>query len=172
MKEMLILVDRNDNEIGTEEKMKAHEEGTLHRAFSIFVFNDRGEMLLQQRAKSKYHSGGLWTNACCSHPRPGESVEQAGHRRLVEEMGFDCPLEVKFNFIYRAEFDDGLIEHELDHVLFGKYNGEIHFNPNEVENYRWVSIDELKKEMTENPDHYTVWFKIAFEKVDALLNEE
>ncbi len=168
MKEMLILVDRYDNVIGSEEKMKAHEEGVLHRAFSVFIFNDRGEMLLQQRAKSKYHSGGLWTNACCSHPRPGESVEQAGHRRLVEEMGFDCPLEVKFNFIYRAEFDDGLIEHELDHVLFGKYNGEIHLNPDEVENYRWVSIDELKKDMNENTDHYTVWFKIAFNKVESM----
>lgn len=172
MKEKLILVDKNDNEVGTEEKMKAHEDGTLHRAFSVFIFNDRDEMLLQQRAKSKYHSGGLWTNACCSHPRPGETVEQAAHRRLVEEMGFDCPLEVKFNFIYRAEFDDGLIEHELDHVLFGKYEGAIHFNPDEVEDYLWVSIESLKKDMAENSDNYTVWFKIAFKEVDSLLADE
>ena len=171
MKEMLILVDRNDKKIGTEEKMKAHEDGSLHRAFSVFIFNKKGEMLLQQRATSKYHSGELWTNACCSHPRPEETVEQAAHRRLMEEMGFDCQLEEKFHFIYRTEFDDGLIEHELDHVLFGNYDGAIDFNPNEVKNYLWVSNSKLKEDMGQNPENYTVWFKIAFENVDAHLEE-
>ena len=165
MKETLILVDNNDNEIGTEEKMKAHEDAKLHRAFSVFIFNLKGEMLLQQRAVSKYHSGGLWTNSCCSHPRPGEEVTAAAHRRLMEEMGFDCEIEKKFHFIYKAEFDHGLTEHELDHVFMGKYNGEIIPNPEEVENYKWIKTDELINDIELNPDKYTVWFKIALKEV-------
>ncbi|MFZ5517418.1 MAG: isopentenyl-diphosphate Delta-isomerase [Candidatus Zhuqueibacterota bacterium] len=169
MEEIVILVDSKDNEIGREEKMKAHENGVLHRAFSVFIFNRDGEMLLQQRAMNKYHSAGLWTNACCSHPRPGETIEEAAHRRLKEEMGFDCQLERKFHFIYRAEFDNGLIEHEFDHVLFGTYSGRIDFNPDEVANVRWISIEDLREELIKRPEYYTVWFKIAFEEVDTFL---
>ena len=164
-KDMIILVDRNDKEIGYEEKIKPHLEGRLHRAFSVFVFNSDGEMLLQQRARSKYHSGGLWTNTCCSHPRRGEETEKAAHRRLSEEMGFDCPLEEQFTFIYKAKLDRGLTEHEFDHVFFGTYNGEVEPDPEEADGYDWVTIDNLKKDMKLNPDKYTVWFKIALPKV-------
>jgi len=165
MKDMVILVDKNDHEIGTEEKMKAHEEARLHRAFSVFIFNSKGEMLLQQRACGKYHSGCLWTNATCSHPRPGEDIERAAHRRLQEEMGFDTNLKKAFHFIYKVEFDDGLTEHEFDHVFIGQYNGPVSLNLDEAEDYRWIDLATLTKEMRENPDDYTVWFKIAFEKV-------
>lgn len=165
MKEMVILVDENDREIGTEEKMKAHEEARLHRAFSVFIFNSKGEMLLQQRACGKYHSGCLWTNATCSHPRPGEEVSAAAHRRLQEEMGFDTDLNKAFHFIYKAEFDDGLTEHEFDHVFIGRYDGPIKLNLDEAEDYKWIDLATLTKDMQENPDDYTVWFKIAFEKV-------
>jgi isopentenyl-diphosphate delta-isomerase len=163
--DMIILVDKNDREIGYEEKMKPHLGGRLHRAFSIFVFNSDGKMLLQQRAKSKYHSGGLWTNACCSHPRKGEETDEAAHRRLSEEMGFDCPLEEQFTFIYKAKLDGGRTEHELDHVFTGAYNGEVKPDPEEADGYDWISIDNLKKDMKLNPDKYTVWFKIALPKV-------
>jgi len=164
MKEFVILVDENDNEIGIEEKMKAHEDARLHRAFSIFIFNSNGEMLLQQRACDKYHSGCLWTNACCSHPRPGETVEQAAHRRLMEELGFDTDMRKAFHFIYKAEFDHGLTEHEFDHVFIGQYDGSINSNPDEVEDFKWIDLETLHKEMKENPDDYTVWFKIALDK--------
>jgi len=164
MKEFVILVDENDNEIGIEEKMKAHEDARLHRAFSIFIFNSNGEMLLQQRACDKYHSGCLWTNACCSHPRPGETVEQAAHRRLMEELGFDTDMRKAFHFIYKAEFDHGLTEHEFDHVFIGQYDGSINSNPDEVEDFKWIDLEMLQKEMKENPDDYTVWFKIALDK--------
>jgi len=122
-KELVVLVDENDNEIGVEEKINAHRKGLLHRAFSIFVFNSKNELLLQKRAADKYHSGGLWSNTCCSHPRPGENLKDAAHRRLQEEMGFDCSLREVFSFLYKKSFDNGLTEHELDHVFFGKFDG-------------------------------------------------
>ncbi|MBN2009267.1 isopentenyl-diphosphate Delta-isomerase [candidate division KSB1 bacterium] len=162
MNDLVILVDEKDNNVGKQEKMKAHEDAQLHRAFSIFVYNSTGDMLLQQRADEKYHSGGLWTNTCCSHPRPDESVEQAAHRRLQEEMGFDTQLEEKFTFIYKAALDHELTEHELDHVLVGFYDGEIHINKNEAKSYRWVNTDWLMEDIEQHPERYTVWFKIAF----------
>lgn len=167
MNEMVILVDENDNEIGTEEKITAHEKAKLHRAFSVFIFNLSGEMLLQQRARSKYHSGGLWTNACCSHPRPGEDIEQAAHRRLKEEMGFDCPLKKVFHFIYKTELDHGLNEYEFDHVFIGKYDGSINPDPQEVENFKWISMADLKNEIDILPERYTVWFKIALNEISV-----
>ncbi len=165
MKEEIILVDKNDNKIGTGEKMKVHQDGKLHRAFSIFVFNSKNKMLLQKRAKTKYHCGGLWTNTCCSHPRSGESLEKATHRRLQEEMGFDCELKKIASFIYRAEFDNGLTEHEYDHIFTGRFDGEPKLNSEEADDYKWISLEELKKEIKKNPESFTVWFKIAMEKV-------
>ena len=169
MKDSVVLVDENDNEIGTIEKMKAHENGgQLHRAFSIFVFNKEGKMLLQQRARSKYHSGGLWTNTCCSHPRPDENLENAVHRRLKEEMGFDCKLKEIAHFIYKARLDNNLTEHELDHIFIGKYDGDINFNPDEVDDISWVNLNELEKDIENHPEIYTEWFKKAFKKFAAL----
>ena len=165
MKEMVILVDKDDNEIGLEEKIKAHKQGKLHRAFSVFIFNSKAEMMLQQRDDKKYHSGGLWTNACCSHPRAGEDVEQAAHRRLKEEMGFDCDINKAFDFIYKAELDHELIEHELDHVFIGNYNGEVTLNPDEAKDCKWISVEDLKIDVQKNPAMYTEWFKIAFNEV-------
>lgn len=170
MSELVILVDENDKEIGTGEKMKTHKEGKLHRAFSIFIFNSKGEMLLQKRAKSKYHSGGLWSNACCSHPRPGEELEQAAHRRLKEEMGFDCELQKAFHFVYKTNLDNDLTEHEFDHVFIGEYDGEVEINPNEAEDFKWVIIDSLKEDVEKNPENYTVWFKIALREVLKFLS--
>ena len=169
--ERVILVDELDNEVGTMEKMEAHRKGILHRAFSVFVFNENGELLLQKRASSKYHSGGLWTNTCCSHPRENESVLDAAHRRIVEEMGFDTDLEVKFQFIYRKNLDNNLIEHELDHVLFGKYNAKPEINLEEAEDYCYISIEELKKSIISEPEKYTEWFKICFEEVSQKHSE-
>jgi isopentenyl-diphosphate Delta-isomerase len=166
MNEMVILVDHHDREIGVEEKMKAHREGKLHRAFSVFVFNEKGEMLLQKRSLQKYHSGSLWTNACCSHPRPGEMIAQGAVRRLKEEMGFVCKLKKAFHFIYNAKLDGGLIEHEFDHVFIGSYNGEIYPNANEVADYRWLSMQTIKYELDNFPKKYTAWFKIAFERTE------
>ena len=164
MDEMVILVDPQDREIGIEEKIKAHRDGKLHRAFSVFVFNEKNEMLLQQRAWHKYHSGGLWTNACCSHPRPGETLEQAAARRLQEEMGFSCPLHRAFQFIYKAELDGGLIEHELDHVFIGTYNGTIQPNVNEVAAFRWHPVQTIENDLKQSLEKYTVWFKLAFRR--------
>jgi isopentenyl-diphosphate delta-isomerase len=164
--EYVILVDEQDNEIGTMEKMQAHEEAKLHRAFSVFVFNDAGEVMIHRRALHKYHSGGLWTNACCSHPRKGETVLEAAHRRLMEEMGFDCELEQQFSFIYKAELDNELTEHELDHVVFGKFNGLPNINPDEVADWKFLKWDDLKTDVANRPEHYTAWFKIALEEVD------
>lgn len=164
MQEMLILVDKNDRQIGTEEKMKIHEQGKLHRAFSIFIFNSKGEMLLQKRAKIKYHSGGLWTNTCCSHPRDGEILEDAVHRRLQEEMGFDCELKKESSFIYKVKLDHGLTEHEFDYVFTGKFDGEVKPNPEEADGFKWITIEELKKDLKSHPENYTEWFKIAFGK--------
>ncbi len=171
MSEMVILVDQNDNEVGTGEKMRIHEEGRLHRAFSIFVFNSKGETLLQKRAKSKYHSGGLWSNTCCSHPRPGEDTEQAAHRRLKEEMGFDCDLKKIFAFVYKANLDHNLMEYEFDHVFVGNYDGKVEVNPMEAEDYKWVNVKALKENVEKHPEKYTVWFKIAFNEVLKFLSD-
>ena len=164
-KEYVILVDKQDQELGLMEKMEAHEKGLLHRAFSVFVFNKNGELMLQQRAYEKYHSGGLWTNTCCSHPRQGETVLEAAHRRMEEEMGFDCELNQQFHFIYNRKLDKGLTEHELDHVVFGKFEGEPQLNPEEVAAYKWVNMQELKLDIQNNPLQYTEWFKICFDEV-------
>jgi isopentenyl-diphosphate Delta-isomerase len=167
--ELLILVDENDQEIGSMEKMEVHEKGLLHRAFSILIFNSKNEMLLQQRALSKYHSGGLWTNTCCSHPRKNESTLHAANRRLKEEMGFSTELVEKFAFIYRAELDQNMIEHELDHVFFGTFEGEFQFNRDEVMDFRWISIPDLIQEIKDSPKSYTEWFKILMnEYLDKL----
>jgi isopentenyl-diphosphate delta-isomerase len=163
--EEVILVDDQDRPTGTMEKMEAHEKGQLHRAFSIFVFNSDGELLLHQRAFDKYHSGGLWTNTCCSHPRPGETVLEAGHRRLMEEMGMACELDERFTFLYRSELDQGLIEHELDHVIFGVSDELPVLNPEEVAAYRYASLEEISDEMADDPDLFTEWFKICFAEV-------
>jgi isopentenyl-diphosphate delta-isomerase len=146
------------------EKMEAHEKGLLHRAFSILVFNDAGELLLQQRALNKYHSAGLWTNTCCSHPRNIEPTEQAAHRRLFEEMGFDCTLTEQFSFIYKAAFDNGLIEHELDFVYTGIYHQNPNINKEEVSAYKWMPVELIEKDAKENPQLYTAWFLILINK--------
>jgi isopentenyl-diphosphate delta-isomerase len=165
MEEEIILVDKKDKKIGSEFKLKAHKEGKLHRAFSIFVFNSRGELLLQKRALGKYHSGGLWTNTCCSHPNVGETVLDAGHRRLKEEMGFDCELSEKFSFIYKAKLDNELTEYEFDHVLFGKFDGIFKINSKEAEDVKWINLELLTKEMKICPQQYTYWFKKCYNKI-------
>lgn len=170
--EQVILVDHEDNEIGLEEKMKAHENGaTLHRAFSIFVFNSKGETMLQQRALGKYHGGGLWSNTVCSHQRKGETTLEAAHRRLQEEMGFDCDLKEAFAFEYRAPMDKGLTEHEYDHVVFGTFEGTPKVNPEEVGDWKWISLDDLKKDMKDHPELYTPWAKIAIDNVIKFYKE-
>lgn len=165
MEAQVILVNEQDEVTGVMEKMEAHRKGLLHRAFSVFILNDAGEMLLHQRALDKYHSGGLWTNACCSHPLPGETVTQAAHRRLLEEMGFDCPLTELFQFTYRTDFDNGLIEHEYDHVLVGTYNGTINPNPQEVNDFRFIPVETVTRLLQEQPAQFTSWFRLAFPKV-------
>lgn len=164
-KEFVILVDENDHEIGVMEKLQAHQQGLLHRAFSVFIFNDKEELLLQQRALSKYHSAGLWTNACCSHQRPTETTLDAANRRLFEEMGLVCDLKILTSFIYKTPFNNGLIEHEYDYILIGKTNSHPIINKKEVENYKWISKIELQEDIKSNPDLYTSWFKIALEKL-------
>lgn len=167
MKEYVVVVDKKDNPLGTMEKMEAHRTGTLHRAFSVFVFNNNFQMLIHRRALSKYHSPGLWTNTCCSHQRPGETTLDAAHRRLKEEMGFDCELSEQFSFIYNTKFDNNLFEHELDHVLTGEFDGMPSPNLNEVCEWKYVDIDFLIEDIKNYPEKYTVWFKIAF---DRLMN--
>ena len=171
MEEFVVLVDQNDQKLGLMEKQQAHVAGLLHRAFSVFIFNSKGELMIQQRAASKYHSPTLWTNTCCSHPRDNETYEQAAHRRLEEEMGFDCELDYKFNFIYKAHLENDLIEHELDHVFIGTFDDEPKLNPDEVMAYRWVELDDLKKDMEKNPQNYTAWFKIIFEHYVSYIEE-
>lgn len=164
MKEQVILVDENDKPIGLMEKIEAHEKALLHRAFSVFVFNEKGELMLQQRAASKYHSPLLWTNTCCSHQRDGESNVEAGRRRLQEEMGFVTEIKEVFSFIYKAPFDNGLTEHELDHVMIGRYDDAPNINKEEVEAYKWMTLENVKKDIETNPEIYTEWFKIIFDK--------
>lgn len=163
--EQVILVDEHDVEAGTMGKMEAHEKAVLHRAFSVFIFNSRGEMLLQQRALDKYHSGGLWTNSCCSHPRPGEDTKAAASRRLKEEMGFDTPLQKAFDFVYKAGFDNGLTEHEFDHVFVGYYDGPVEPDPKEINNYAYRPMEQIKTELQTHPGKFTAWFQIAFPKL-------
>ncbi len=164
MKEQVILVDEQDNPIGLMEKIEAHEKALLHRAFSVFVFNDKNELMLQQRAAEKYHSPLLWTNTCCSHQRDGETNIEAGKRRLQEEMGFSCELEEVFSFIYKAPFDNGLTEHEYDHVMIGRFNDEPIINPEEVASYKWMPLEAVKSDIENHPEKYTAWFTIIFKE--------
>ena len=159
----VILVDRNDKKIGLMPKMEAHKKGALHRAFSVFIFNNKKELMLQKRNKNKYHSPSLWTITCCSHLRDEESNTGAGKRRLLEEMGFCVELNVIGSFIYNIEFDNGLIEHELDHILVGKYNGNVKMNTDEVDDWKWLSLDNIKDDIKIRPENYTEWFKIIIE---------
>lgn len=164
--QQVILVNEQDEQLDVMEKIEAHEKALLHRAFSVFIFNKNGEMLLQQRAWSKYHSGGLWTNACCSHPNPGEDTMAAATRRLREELGFITPLEKVFHFTYKAAFDNGLTEHEFDHVFVGYYEGDMQPDDNEVAAVSYRSMEDIRTSLALHPQEYTVWFRIAFDKID------
>lgn len=167
--ESVVLVNEKDEKVGLMPKLEAHEKGLLHRAFSVFVFNDKGQVLLQQRALHKYHTPGKWANTCCSHQRDGESTLDAGKRRLEEEMGFVTDLEFRKSFIYKASFDNGLTEHEFDHVMVGKYNEDPIINPEEVADYKWISIPDLQVDIELHPEKYTAWFKIIMsEHLDAI----
>jgi len=171
IEERVILVNENDEQIGTMPKLEAHEKAVLHRAFSVFILNEKGELLLQQRAASKYHSPMLWTNTCCSHQRVGESNIEAGKRRLQEEMGFVTELKEVFSFIYKAPFDNGLTEHELDHVMVGAYNEDPAINLKEVDSFKWMTLEDIKVEMEAYPEIYTEWFKIIFKEYYQRLIE-
>ncbi|MFA5872100.1 MAG: isopentenyl-diphosphate Delta-isomerase [Parcubacteria group bacterium] len=166
MKELVILVDENDTEVGAGEKLRMHQEGKLHRAFSVFIFNSKGELLIQRRAGGKYHSAGLWSNTCCGHPRPGEGVNEAAQRRLEEEMGFACPLRMAFSFRYNTRLEQGLIENEYDYVFCGTYDSNPEPNSEEVAGWKWTDTDEIRKDMLRNPNSYTHWFKIAIKRLD------
>ena len=169
--EQVILVNEKDEQIGLMPKMEAHEKALLHRAFSVFIFNDKNELMLQQRAAEKYHSPLLWTNSCCSHQRNGESNLEAGKRRLQEEMGFVCELKEVTSFIYKAPFDNGLTEHELDHIMIGNYNNNPVINREEVESFKWMTVEEVKNDIAEHPEIYTEWFKIIFEKYYSFISK-
>jgi isopentenyl-diphosphate delta-isomerase len=168
--EKVILVNERDEQIGLMPKLEAHEKALLHRAFSVFIFNNKNELMLQQRALNKYHSPGLWTNTCCSHQRDGESNLEAGKRRLMEEMGFVVDLKETISFIYKAPFDNGLTEHEYDHVLLGEYNGEPIINKVEVADWKWMQLEEVKVDIALHPDNYTEWFKVIFDKFYKHIN--
>ena len=159
----VVLVDKSGNQIGLMPKLEAHQKGILHRAFSIFLFNSKNQILLQKRSLIKYHSAGLWTNTCCSHPRDGEDIIDAGKRRLYEEMGIKTELKKEFEFTYNAVLENGLTEHEFDHVLIGNFNGNPILNKDEVEDWKWMSLEEIEKDINENQEDYTVWFVIAFD---------
>ena len=163
----VILVNESDEPIGVMDKMEAHRKGELHRAFSVFIFNSKGEMLLQQRAMNKYHSGGLWTNACCSHPAPGEETMEAANRRLKEEMGFETNLKKIFDFVYRSEFENGLIEHEFDHIFVGEFERDIVMNREEVKDFCYKKLDEIRDSLAMQPQKYTAWFQLAFPKIES-----
>lgn len=169
--QQVILVNQLDEQVGIMEKMEAHEKALLHRAFSVFIFNTKGEMLLQQRAVKKYHSPGLWTNACCSHPMPGEEIYSAANRRLFEELGFRTTLTKAFHFTYKAEFDNGLTEHEFDHVFVGTYDGDLNLNSDEVKDVCFQSAEKIEDDLITSPGHYTEWFKIAFPLLQNWLQE-
>ena len=169
--ENVILVDKNDNQVGLMPKLEAHQKGLLHRAFSVFIFNKDYNLLLQKRALSKYHSGGLWTNTCCSHPREDEDILDAANRRLYEEMGIKTSLRKVYDFIYKAELDNNLIENEFDHVFYGLYDGNPTLNPNEASDFKWIDMHSLNLDIKDNPQDYTVWFKIAFDYFYKYLNK-
>lgn len=171
MEQNVILVNERDEEIGAADKLEAHQLGLLHRAFSVFIFDEDGRMLLQQRAAQKYHGGLLWTNACCSHPLPGEAVADAAQRRLTEELGFTTEIKKLFHFTYKAAVENGLTEHEYDHVFVGVYNGEIKPAREEVADYCYRHMEEINKALTEHPAKFTSWFRIAFPKVEAWWSE-
>ena len=164
--EKVILVNEHDDMVGVIDKLEAHRQGLLHRAFSVFIFNSKGEMLLQQRALTKYHSAGLWTNACCSHPAPGERTLDAAQRRLMEELGFETPIEKIFDFTYKAEFENGLTEHEFDHVFTGEYEGKLNVDPVEVKDFCYKEISEIKSMLEAHPQKFTAWFHIAFPRIE------
>lgn len=168
--ERVILVNDQDEVIGTEGKTRAHLLGTLHRAFSVFVVNAAGQLLLQKRALTKYHSRGLWSNTCCGHPRPHETISHASRRRLREEMGFETNLKEVFSFIYRAKLEDGLIENEYDHVLIGFFQGVPKPDPAEISEWRWVDLSDVSGDLKENPKQYSYWFRICFDQILAVLN--
>ena len=170
-KQKVVLVDRKDNTLGVMGKLVAHELGALHRAFSIFIFNSEGKLMIHQRALSKYHSPGLWTNTCCSHPKIDEDVMENAHQRLLEEMGFDCELEKAFTFVYKSDVGQGLTEHEFDHVFVGQYNDKPNINKSEVEDWQFMSMDSLRDDIDHHPENYTEWFKIAFEKMENYLQQ-
>ena len=165
MNELLILVDDHDNEIGFLDKLSVHQNGLLHRAFSVFIFNSKGELLLQQRSEEKYHSAGLWSNTCCSHPRSGENIIDAVNRRLKEEMGIECTTQFQFSFIYKFQFDNGLTEHELDHVYFGQSDDIPDPDPREIKDWKYLSLENLKEEIDLNPQKFSAWLKICLPKV-------
>jgi isopentenyl-diphosphate delta-isomerase len=168
--EHVILVDEHDRPTGTMEKMEAHRKGVLHRAFSVLLFNAKGELLIQKRSRTKYHSAGLWTNTCCSHPRPDETLSEAATRRLREEMGIQVEVEPLYSFIYKVNLDGGLVEHELDHVLIGHFDGEPELNANEASAWRYATLAQLKLEALENPEEFTHWFKLILQhpEINAL----
>ena len=172
MEQQLILVNEKDEMTGTAGKMEVHQKGLLHRAFSVFVFNSKGEMLLQQRAIHKYHSGGLWTNACCSHPYPGEEIQEAAKRRLKEEMGFEIPVVKRFDFVYKANFENGLTEYEFDHVFTGEYDGPVNFNKEEVMDVSYKTMGDTRDALKKNPQNYTAWFHLAFPKIEKWWKEK
>ncbi len=172
MSDQIILVNEDDQEIGTGEKMDVHRKGLLHRAFSVFVLNDNRELLLQRRAFHKYHSGGLWTNTCCSHPKPGVETELFIHKRIEEEMGFDCDIEYLFSFLYKKEFSNSLIEHELDYVYKGYYRNDPVPSPDEVVEWKWMDLDLIREDLIRNPEIYTYWFITAFDKFYSSINSK
>lgn len=167
MEDQVILVDESDNEIGAEGKMAAHRSGKLHRAISVFVFDSRNRLMLQRRATTKYHSSGLWSNTCCGHPRPGEGNIGVANRRLREEMGIECELSKAFCFVYRVPFENGLIEHEYDHVFFGQYDGIPAPNRDEVDDWRWIDMAKLSVDMKQNPGAYSSWLAVCLDRVSA-----
>ena len=171
MELQVILVNEKDEMTGTAGKMEAHQKGLLHRAFSVFVFNSKGEMLLQQRAINKYHSGGLWTNACCSHPYPGEEIQEGAKRRLKEEMGFEIPITKSFDFVYKAALANGLIEYEFDHVFVGEYDGPVNYNKEEVVSFCYKTMQDIRDSLKTHPQNYTAWFRLAFPKIEKWQRE-
>lgn len=172
MTDLLILVDDNDNEIGLMEKLAAHQQGRLHRAFSVFIFNSNGELLLQQRADNKYHSAGLWSNTCCSHPIHGEPINVTIKKRLREEMGIECDIDFQFSFIYKKEFENGLTEHEFDHVYFGISDNFPVINPLEAKDWKYISLHKLQMDISENPNDYSAWLKICLHEVKQKLKKD
>ncbi len=172
MLEEVVLVDELDQAIGTADKQQAHLEGSLHRAFSLFVFNHSGQLLLQQRAAGKYHSGELWSNTCCGHPRPDEPLSEAVHRRLQEEMGFDCELSKAFDFIYKTHFENSLIEHEFDHVFIGVFDGKPKPDSDEAAGYAWLTLEELSVDISQHPARYTYWLKHILQPLQQYLKDK